>query len=237
MNDLGKFAVVGAIMGALLLVGLLMMPAKVEEDEAVPAPVPAPVVTVVESKSLELLDPIYSEKAVFQDATVRIAFDITQDGTGVKTRIPFWLHNTSRDVINVLWERCSIQLPEGNTVSVMSEQGLTFGTGSAISVAPAGDLFDALIPMSAVTWTESGFEFSYGVLDKGVFTIVLAIERAKPTAHVCVKQPMVGPGCDAVVVKAEPGCPAMPEPCPVPCPKACDGGREVVYYTFRFVIR
>lgn len=236
MNDLGKFAVIGAIMGALLLVGLLMMPAKVEEGPA-PVATPAPVVTVVESKSLELLDPIYSEKAVFQDATIRVAFDVDQDAEGVQTRIPFWLHNTSRDVINVLWERCSIQLPEANTVSVMSEEGLTNGTGAAISIAPAGDLFDAMIPMSEMTWTETGFEFTHGVLDKGIFTIVLAIERAKPAEHVCAKQPMPSPGCDAVVVTTGPGCPAMPEPCPVPCPKACAGGREVVYYTFRFVIR
>ncbi len=235
MNDLGKFAVIGAIMGALLLVGLLMMPAKVEE-EAVPVVTPAPVVTVVESKTLELLDPVYSEKAVFQDATIRVAFDVSQDGQGIETRIPFWLHNTSREVINVLWERCSIQLPEGNTVSVMSEEGLTNGTGAAISIAPAGDLFDAMIPMSEMTWTETGFEFSYGVLDRGIFTVVLAIERAKTMEHVCVKQAMVGPACDGMAAKPAPACP-MPEPCPVPCPKACVDGREVVYYTFRFVIR
>jgi hypothetical protein len=234
VNDLGKFAVIGAIMGALLLVGLLMMPAKVEEAPVPVAATPAPVVTVVESKTLELLDPIYSEKAVFQDSTIRVAFDVSQDSTGVETRLPFWLHNTSREVINVLWERCSIQLPEGNTVSVMSEEGLTNGTGAAISIASAGDLFDAMIPMSEMTWTETGFEFSYGVLDKGIFTVVLAIERAKPTEHVCITQPMGPAGCDAM--GSMPGL-ALAEPCPVPCPKACEGGREVVYYTFRFVVR
>ena len=238
MNDLGKFAVIGAIMGALLLVGLLMMPAKVEKETTTTA-APAPAVTVVESKTLELLDPVYSEKAVFQDATIRAAFDITQDAQGVQTRLSFWLHNTSHDVINVLWERCSIQLPGGNTVSVMSEEGLTNGTGAAISIAAAGDLFDAMIPMSEMTWTESGFEYSYGVLDKGIFTVVLAIERAKPGERVAA-QPAAA--CDGAVVKVEPGCgpavaTASPATCATPSGMSCGDGREVVYYTFRFVIR
>ena len=114
-------------MGALLLVGLLLQPAQttvVEAPVAVATAEVTPAVPVVQAKSLEMLDPIYSEKAVFQDSTIRVSFDISQDTTGVETRVPFWLHNTSRGVINVLWDRCSIQLPEGNTVSVMSEEGL-----------------------------------------------------------------------------------------------------------------
>jgi hypothetical protein len=93
-----------------------------------------------------------------------------------------------------------------------------------------------MIPMSAVTWSEMGYDFSYGILDQGIFTIVLAIERDKPTmgAHACAKQ-MVAPGdgCGApIVVQVETG-PA----CPAPCPMGCADGREVVYYTFRFIIR
>ncbi len=237
MNDLGKFAVIGAIMGALLLVGLLMQPTTVTVEESTPAvTAPAPVVTVVEPKSIELLDPMYSEKGVFQDSTIRVAFDVSQDETGVETRLPFWLHNTSRGVINVLWDRCSIQLPEGNTVSVMSEESLKFGAGTALSVAPACDLFDALIPMSAVTWSETGYDFSYGVLDQGIFTVVLAIERDKPMMgeHACMKETAApaevcsGPA----MAQGETG-PA----CPMPCPMGCADGREVVYYTFRFIIR
>lgn len=233
MTDWGKFAVIGAIMGALLLVGLLMMPAKVEETIPV-AETPAPVVSVLEPKSIELLDPVYSEKGVYADSTIRVAFDVSQDENGVETRLPFWLHNTSLGVINVLWDRCSIQLPGGNTVSVMSEEGLKFGTGAAISIASACDLFDAMIPMSAVTWSEMGYEFSYGILDQGIFTVVLAIERDKTTTvgQACMMQTMAppadtcGPGPVVVQVETKPA-----------CPMECKEGREVVYYTFRFIIR
>jgi hypothetical protein len=245
VNDLGKFAVIGAIMGALLLVGLLMQPAAVETT-AVTTPAvttPAPVVTVLEPKSIELLDPVYSEKGVFQDSTIRVAFDVSQNETGVETRLPFWLHNTSHGVINVLWDRCSIQLPEGNTVSVMSEEGLKFGTGSVISVAPACDLFDAMVPMSAVTWSETGYDFSYGILDQGIFTVVLAIERDRMAAPepACAKQTVVAPadGCGApmvVQVETGPTCP-MQAPMGAMASMACGDGREVVYYTFRFIIR
>jgi hypothetical protein len=233
VNDLGKFAVIGAIMGVLLLVGLLSQPSATTVEVVVPAvTTPAPVVTVVEAKSLELLDPVYSEKAVFQDSTIRVAFDVAQDETGIETRLPFWLHNTSRGVINVLWDRCSIQLPGGNTVSVMSEEGLTVGTGAAISIASACDLFDAMIPMSELTWTESGYEFSYGVLDRGVFTVVLAIEREKAATPepACVKQTIVpSDGCgEPVVVSVETRPAGAPD---------CAADREVVYYTFRFIIR
>ncbi len=236
MNDLGKFAVIGAIMGALLLVGLLLQPAQttvVEAPAVVTTTEVTPAVTVVQAKSLEMLDPIYSEKAVFQDSTIRVSFDVSQDATGVETRVPFWLHNTSRGVINVLWDRCSIQLPEGNTVSVMSEEGLKYGAGSTISIASACDLFDAMVPMSELTWTENGYVVSYDVLDKGIFTIVLAIERDKVTPEApCAKQEMAPaetcgqPMLQQVQVETQPGC-AM----------ECAAGREVAYYTFRFIIR
>ncbi len=236
MVDLGKFAVIGAIMGALLLVGLLLQPAQttvVEAPAAATTPAVAaatPEVTVVQAKSLELLDPIYSEKAVFQDSTIRVSFDVSEDAAGVETRLPFWLHNTSRGVINVLWDRCSIQLPEGNTVSVMSEEGLKYGAGSAISIASACDLFDAMIPMSELTWTESGYAVSYNVLDAGIFTVVLAIERDKvmPEAG-CMHQAMAMDACGG-----QPAAPAEPQ---MTCPMGCGEGREVVYYTFRFIIR
>jgi len=242
VNDLGKFAVIGAIMGALLLVGLLLQPSQTTATVAETTPVattPAvatPTVTVVASKSLEMLDPVYSEKAVFQDSTIRVSFDVSQDDKGVETRLPFWLHNISRGVINVLWDRCSIQLPDGNTVSVMSEEGLKYGTGSAISIASAGDLFDAMIPMSAVTWNETGYEFSYGVLDQGIFTVVLAIERDKVTEvePACVKQ--AAAPTDGCSQQAAPAAPAQVE-VRTPCATDRVADREVVYYTFRFIIR
>jgi hypothetical protein len=241
VQDLGKFAVIGAIMGALLLVGLLLPTAPATtavEETATTVSTPAvavPPVTVVESKSLEMLDPVYSEKAVFQDSTIHVSFDVTQDENGVETRLPFWLHNVSHGVINVLWDRCSIQLPGGNTVSVMSAEGLKYGTGSAISIAPAGDLFDAMVPMSAVTWSEAGYQFSYGVLDQGIFTVVLAIERDRgPDGQVIgVKQAAPADGCGQ---QAVPTAPTKAE-APVPCWADRATDREVVYYTFRFIVR
>ena len=230
MTDFGKFAVIGAIMGALLLVGLLLQPAKIEEPVVPAATAATAEVTVLETKSLELLDPIYSEKAVFQDGTIRISFDVSQDATGVESRLSFWLHNTSGSVISVLWDRCSIQLPEGNTISVLSEEGLKYGTGTALSIAPAGDLFDAMIPMSELAWTESGYDVSSNVLDQGIFTVVLAVERDKvmPEAG-CMHQAMAVDAC---------GQPAAAQPMSMSMsPMGCGDGREVVYYTFRFVIR
>ena len=232
MTDYGKFAVIGAIMGALLLVGLLLQPAKIEEVAVPTATTATTEVKVLETKSLELLDPVYSEKAVFQDGTIRVSFDVSQDATGVESRLSFWLHNTSGSVINVLWDRCSIQLPEGNTVSVLSEEGLQYGTGTALSIAPAGDLFDAMIPMSELTWMESGPDVSSNVLDQGIFTVVLAIERGKvmPEAG-CMHQAVAVDACGQPAAMA-----AQPMPMPM-CPMGCADGREVVYYTFRFIIR
>jgi hypothetical protein len=230
VTDFGKFAVIGAIMGALLLVGLLLQPAKIEEEVAPVATTVTTEVTVLETKSLELLDPIYSEKAVFQDGAIRVSFDISQDAEGIGSRLSFWLHNTSGDVINVLWDRCSIQLPEGNTVSVLSEEGMQYGMGTALSIAPAGDLFDAMIPMSELTWTEIGYDVSHNVLDQGIFTVVLAIEHGKvmPEAG-CMHQVAAVAACGQPAVVA-----AQPMPA---CPMGCGDGREVAYYTFRFVIR
>ena len=230
MADLIKLAVIGAIMGALLFAGLLLQPAKIEEAVVPTATTATTEVMILETKSIELLDPIYSEKAVFQDGTIRVSFDVSQDATGVESRLSFWLHNTSGSVINVLWDRCSIQLPEGNTVSVLSEEGLQYGTGTALSIAPAGDLFDAMIPMSELTWMESGPDVSSNVLDQGIFTVVLAIERGKvmPEAG-CMHQAVAVDACGQPAVAAA-------QPMPV-CPMGCGDGREVAYYTFRFIIR
>lgn len=115
MNDLGKIAVIAGIMGALLLFGVFMQTPKPVVVEPVPVVIEAPVaeVTILPQQTLEMLDPVYSEKAVFQDRTIRIAFNGAFTEDGVESRLPFWLHNVSDDVINILWDRCSIQLPSG----------------------------------------------------------------------------------------------------------------------------
>ena len=221
MNDLGKIAVIAAIMGALLLFGLLVYrpDSSVVEREPEPVEVATPEVTVLPPTSLEMLDPIYSEKAVFQDNTIRIAFNISHTEEGVESRLPFWIHNISDDVVSILWDRCSMQLPCGNTVHVINEEGLAYG--GSISIAPAGDLFDAVVPVTEIIWEEEPI-VSTGVLDQATFTFVLAIERGvpgTPMAHrVSGPQRELPPGCEPEV-------------------ETIAGEREIVFYTFRFVIR
>ena len=221
MNDLGKIAVIAAIMGALLLFGLLAYRPAPAADERELEVIEEPAeVTVLPPTSLEMLDPIYSEKAVFQDDTIRIAFNISHTEEGVESRLPFWIHNISDDVISILWDRCSIQLPCGNTVNVVNEEGPAYG--GSISIAPSGDLFDAVIPITEIAWEDEEPIISTGILDQATFTFVLAVERGaagSPMAH-CITEPQ----------------PALPAGCE-PEVKTIAGGREIVFYTFRFVIR
>lgn len=187
---------------------------------------------VVSLKSLELLGPVYSEKGIFQDGTIYVAFDSIQHDVGIASAVGFWLHNTSADVINVLWDRCSMQLPDGDTVGVFSGNMLEFDNwqGTLISVAPGGDLFDEILPVSEVTMTEELFSVSYDVLNTGISTLVLAIERQQGGVVPSSLPHAVMPGtneCDEFTqVVSQP-----------PRSSGCSQGREVVYYTFRFVIR
>jgi len=228
VNELGKITVIAAIMGALLVAGLLFRPAAPEPAAVVEsAPAEQAIVkqvNVLPPKSLEMLGPAYSEKAVFQDETIRIAFKGSFSEDGVESRLPFWLHNVSGGVVNVLWDRCSIQLPSGNTVNVVNEEGLgaVRPSGGTISIAPAGDLFDAVLPVSQLSWSdEGGWSVSTGILDKGTFTFVLALD----VPVLCPKLP--------------PGAPECIEPVPARrdlSERGC-AERRVVYYTFRFVVR
>jgi len=228
VNELGKITVIAAIMGALLVAGLLFRPAAPEPvsvaEPTVTEPAVVPPVNILPPKSLEMLGPVYSEKAIFQDETIRIAFKASFGEDGVESRLPFWLHNVSGGVINVLWSRCSMQLPSGNTVHVVNEEGLAAirPSGETISVAPGGDLFDAVFPVSQLQWSEEGgWSTSTGVLDAGTFTFVLAIDA--PVS--CPKLPPGAPECEAPTMTrrdlSERGC----------------AERRIVYYTFRFVVR
>ncbi len=234
-EDFGKIAVVAGILGILLLFGLFMHttePAAVDTTATTTVEQPATTTTIVSQQTLEMLEPTYSEKAVFQDDTIHIAFQASFTTNGVESRLPLWIHNLSSDVINILWDRCSIQLPSGNTVNVAHEGSadVVAPVGGTISIASAGDLFDAVIPVTEITWTDTGSQISTGVLDKGTFTLVLAIERAARPDLVSMRSgvaPQVGTSCPA-------------EP-PVPINQRIvasqKAGREIVYYTFRFVVR
>jgi len=236
VNDLGKVAVLAAIMGAILLVGLIIAPLdRAADEEPVGVEEQAPEeITVLQEDTLEMLDPVYSEKAVFQDGTIRIAFDASYTEEGLQSRLPFWLHNVSGDVINVLWDRCSLQLPNGNTVKIINEEALSYfgASGRTISIAPSGDLFDAIIPVSEFAWgEEEGWSVSTGVLDAGTFTCVLAIERGvpRPRGTSLGGAPRM-PGDDACEVETghlQPGKRI----------EQLGGGRIVIYYTFRFIVR
>jgi len=243
VSDIGKVGVIAAIMGALLLFGLLLTPVQSEQNPEVVTS-EEPVVTEVRMlppTTLEMLDPIYSEKAVFQDDTIRIAFDVSLSDADVESRLPFWLHNVSDSAIIVLWDRCSIMLPEDNTVNVITESGLaSYAPSSVISVAPAGDLFEAVIPVTELDLeSESGAVVTTGVLDQGTFAFVLAIEREArrgDTLRALLQRELrarqTATGCEETIQPA-----VTSELLQRIAVADMYRDREVVYYTFRFVIR
>lgn len=247
MNDLGKIAVVAGILGALLLFGLISNSTDREVAEPVPVVTeePATEIVVLPQQTLEMLDPIYSEKAVFHDKTIRVAFQGAFTEEGVESRLPFWIHNVSDDVINILWDRCSIQLPSGNTVNVINEAGLA-GAEQTISIAPAGDLFDSFIPVTEIAYNDDSMALTSNVLTEGTFTLVLAIERAAPRCGMKREMPamMNEDGCEDrgeprgrhdMAQQFEPGCET--DMCEKPEMICKSADREIAYYTFRFVLR
>jgi len=180
--DIGKLAIIAAIFGVLLLGGLYI------NQEQAPELAPQPVVEqpVVEEApvapqlSLEMLGPVYSEKAVYSDDLIRISFKTPLTDNGIESALPFWLHNASGDVITVLWDRCSLQLPSGNTVNIVNkgpEDGVKLPlTGRTISIAPGADLFDTIVPVSEVSKTDTAWALTTDVLNQGPFQFVLALE-------------------------------------------------------------
>ncbi|HDL85819.1 MAG TPA: hypothetical protein ENH11_05800 [Candidatus Acetothermia bacterium] len=175
MTDTGKLAIIAAIFGVLLLGGL-----SINQQHA---PAPQPVVEqapVAPQLSLEMLGPVYSEKAVYTDDLIRMFFKTPLTDNGIESALPFWLHNASGNVITVLWDRCSLQLPSGNTVNIVNKgpDGVLKHalTDQTISIAPGGDLFDTIVPVSEVSKTDTGWALTTGVLNKGPFQLVLALE-------------------------------------------------------------
>jgi len=195
VTDLVKIGIIAAVLLALVVAGVALRPASTASTTAATAaPVATPTVTketvVLPPVSMEMLDPIYSEKAVFEDDTVRLSFKASQTKDGVESRILFWLHNVSRDVVTVVWDRCSIQLPSGNTVNVTTDDQLNatyyVPSSTPLSVAPGGDLFSTLIPVSEVKWTDCSsatdsctttYSTTTGILDQAPFLLVFAIEK------------------------------------------------------------
>ena len=180
--DIGKLAIIAAIFGVLLLGGLFI------NQQQSPTPAPQPVVDQVPAASapaapqlsLEMLGPVYSEKAVYTDDLIRISFKTPLIDDGIESALPFWLHNASGEVITVLWERSSLQLPSGNTVNIVNKG--PDGTikpvlaNKAIALAPGGDLFDTIVPISEIIQADGGLALTTGLLDQGPFQLVLALQ-------------------------------------------------------------
>ena len=173
MDNNTTLIVFGVALVALLIGGLALNQ---------PAPAPAPDTQVsVPQKTLEMLGPVYSEKGIFQDDTIYVSFKASINGdNAVESRIPIWIHNVSSDAIVILWDRCSITLPNGNTVPIVPESRLnsTKDLPHVLTIAPDGDLFDALIPITEFTKNDGGYTLSTGVLDRGPFLLTLAMETA-----------------------------------------------------------
>jgi len=180
--DIGKLAIIAAIFGVLLLGGLYINQQQAPEPALQPV-VEQPVVAeapVAPQLSLEMLGPIYSEKAVYSDDLIRMSFKTPLTDNGIESALPFWLHNASGDVITVLWDRCSLQLPSGNTVNIVNK-GIDGGVqplvaSRVISIAPGGDLFDTVVPVSEGALTDANWTLTTNVLNQGPFQFVLALE-------------------------------------------------------------
>jgi hypothetical protein len=178
--DIGKLAIIAAIFGVLLVGGLFI------NQQQAPAPEPAqvvdqtPAVQAAPQLSLEMLGPVYSEKAVYQDDLIRMSFKTPLTDNGIESDLPFWLHNASGEVITVLWDRCSLQLPSGNTVNVVNRgpDGAIADSlaDRLISIAPGGDLFDTIVPVSEITQVDGGLALTTDVLSQGPFQFVLALQ-------------------------------------------------------------
>lgn len=180
MSDTVKMGLVFAVMGLLVLGGMSMRPLSTKVTE----------INVLPEKKLELLDPEYSEKAVYADCNVRVIFEISQAPAGVESKLSFWLHNLTNEVITVVWDRCSMQLPNANTVNIIHEgqapnDPWRFMTRSGsfppTAIAPHGELFDTVIPISEISLNEASdrdaaFSVTADLLDEGPFMFILAME-------------------------------------------------------------
>ena len=178
--DIGKLAIIAAIFGVLLVGGLFINQQQAPAPEPAPVVDQAPAVPAAPQLSLEMLGPVYSEKAVYQDGLIRMSFKTPLTDNGIESDLPFWLHNASGEVITVLWDRCSLQLPSGNTVNIVNRGPAGAIADSLadrlISIAPGGDLFDTIVPISEITQEDGGLALTTDVLSQGPFQFVLALQ-------------------------------------------------------------
>ena len=178
--DIGKLAIIAAIFGVLLVGGLFINQQQAPAPETAPVVDQTPAVQAAPQLSLEMLGPVYSEKAVYQDGLIRMSFKTPLTDNGIESDLPFWLHNASGEVITVLWDRCSLQLPSGNTVNIVNRGPAGAIADSLadrlISIAPGGDLFDTIVPISEITQVDGELALTTDVLSQGPFQFVLALQ-------------------------------------------------------------
>jgi len=178
--DIGKLAIIAAIFGVLLVGGLFINQQQAPAPELAQVVDQTPAVQAAPQLSLEMLGPVYSEKAVYQDDLIRMSFKTPLTDNGIESDLPFWLHNASGEVITVLWDRCSLQLPSGNTVNIVNRgpDGAIADSlaDRLISIAPGGDLFDTIVPVSEITQVDGGLALTTDVLSQGPFQFVLALQ-------------------------------------------------------------
>lgn len=184
MDDALRIGIVGGLMTLLLLMGLALRPSGSDAEEPLPV-VEAVAVeevecTVLQDLTLEMLDPVYSEKAVYDDGVIRASFDIRQNSDGVESGLALWLHNSSPSAMIVHWDRCSFQLPDSDTVNaVHDDEAGPLGEmiPEMLTLAPGADLFTTVYPVTEVEM-DAGWVASTGVFSEGPFQFVLAVEDA-----------------------------------------------------------
>lgn len=159
----------GVAVAALLIGGIAM-------NQSAPIPQVA-----TPQKTLEMLGPVYSEKGIYQDDVIHVSFKaLINKSNKVESEISMWLHNVAGNAIVVDWDRCSLDLPNGNTVHIVPKAWLTAPRAlpHVITLAPGGDLFATLVPVTEIYRANGTYTISTEVLDKGPFLLTLAIEAA-----------------------------------------------------------
>jgi hypothetical protein len=180
----GRVERIGLFIGAMLalvVLGVVLSPAGEEEAVTEPVVVEEAPTTVIQDLTLEMLDPVYSEKAVFDDGIIRASFDITQTADGVESGLSLWLHNSADEALVLHWDRCSFQLPSADTVNLVHEdQAMELGAWvpSTLTIAPGGDLFTTLYPAGDTQLGDGEWIPSVGLLSTGPFGVVLTLEAA-----------------------------------------------------------
>jgi len=149
---------------------------------------------------LELLEPVQTDASlpvVSSDGAMKVAFAVAKHKTidyersnpseGVWSRIDvvsseihLELTNLTSGVVVVVWDLCSMELPDGKTTNVM-HSGQRYITRleptRPTSIAPGGSLTDVLTPTSGVYYSEfGGWKVAERILEGGPFGLTLAIE-------------------------------------------------------------